>query len=235
MVVVHTTVAFFIHTFSIPPGKYIHNHGAVNNSLEGDCSSLNWQQHSEPYTYATKLQGPRYTKGYFGKYLNTYGTKQTPGGPQHVPAGWDKWFGLIGNSRYYNYSVSNDGVLETHGDVYSHDYFTDLIKNESVQFIRQARADNPIRPFLLVAATPAPHAPFTPAPQYSHVYDGRQAPRTPNWNHQGEDKHWLIRAQSLMNANVSLPQTVLTFSCCVCHSRMTGLRKSVLKFCGIRY
>eukprot|EP00117_Sycon_ciliatum_P043667 scpid62763/ scgid31589/ N-acetylglucosamine-6-sulfatase; Glucosamine-6-sulfatase len=192
----------FVHTPICCPsrssyltGKYIHNHGAVNNSLEGNCASLAWQQGSELYTFASSLQGSHYQKGYFGKYLNSYGTKQAPGGPQHIPRGWDTWFGLVGNSKYYNYSVSNNGVLEEHGQDYGADYFTDMIKNKSVQFIKDSRANKPIWPFLLVAATPAPHAPFTPAPQYEHVFDGHTAPRTPNWNHHSDDKHWLMREQ----------------------------------------
>jgi N-acetylglucosamine-6-sulfatase len=39
-----------------------------------------------------------YNTFYHGKYLNQYGMKAT-GGPAHVPKGWDKWNGLIGNSR----------------------------------------------------------------------------------------------------------------------------------------
>ena len=43
-----------------------------------------------------------YVSGYFGKYLNKYGGK-------HVPAGWDEWVGLKGNSKFYNYTLNVNG------------------------------------------------------------------------------------------------------------------------------
>lgn len=61
-----------------------------------------------------------------GKYLNRYGNPQV-GGPQHVPPGWDEWYGLVGNSRYYNYTLSVNGQPERHGDSYGTDYLTDLL------------------------------------------------------------------------------------------------------------
>ena len=39
------------------------------------------------------------------------------------------------HSKYYNYAVSNNGKKEAHGDNYAEDYFTDLIRNHSVDFI----------------------------------------------------------------------------------------------------
>ena len=47
-------------------------------------------------------------------------------------------------------------------------------------------------PFFMYIATPAPHRPATPAPQYSEVFAGKQAPRTPSYGVTGVDKHWLI-------------------------------------------
>ena len=195
----------FVHTPICCPsrssyltGNYIHNHGAVNNSLQGDCSSLAWQSGPEKNAYATYAKKAGYHTAYFGKYLNTYANKQA-GGVEHVPPGWDEWMGLVGNSKYYNYSVSKNGVEVKHGDDYANDYFTDLIANASVDFIRKAVGENSNSPFLLVAATPAPHAPFTPAPQYAETYAGRKSPRTPNWGVRDESKHWVVREQAEMN------------------------------------
>ena len=49
------------------------------------------------------------------------------GGPEHVPPGWDEWLGLVGNSKYYNYTLSANGKPEKHGDTYSTDYLTDVL------------------------------------------------------------------------------------------------------------
>ena len=67
------------------------------------------------------------------------------GGVGHVPKGWNWWAGLVGNSRYwplhprhgssifllaryYNYTLSINGKVEKHGDTYSRDYLTDVIR-----------------------------------------------------------------------------------------------------------
>ena len=182
-------------------GHYIHNHGAVNNSIEGNCAApgSGWQEGPEKQAFAVHAKQNGYNTGYFGKYLNQYGLNHT-GGVQYIPPGWNVWMGLVGNSKYYNYSVSFNGVEEKHGVDYYTDYFTDLIANRSNEFIRNATKNHPDQPFLLVAATPAPHGPFTPAPQYSKTYAGRQSPRTPNWNFHSSDKHWLVREQAIMDA-----------------------------------
>ena len=65
---------------------------------------------------------------YAGKYLNQYGRKEG-GGVEHVPPGWDWWAGLVGNSKYYNYTLSINGKAEHHGDNYTRDYLTDVIRS----------------------------------------------------------------------------------------------------------
>lgn len=60
---------------------------------------------------------------------------------------------------------------------YQHDYFTDLITNRSISFIRRTKAANPDSPFLAVVSHAAPHGPETAAPQYSNALPNAQAPR----------------------------------------------------------
>ena len=54
---------------------------------------------------------------FWGKYLNTYGTPAAGRGLA-VPLGWTEWGGLVGNSRYYDYNMSNNGALEVHHSDY---------------------------------------------------------------------------------------------------------------------
>lgn len=54
-----------------------------------------------------------------------YGEKIV-GGSSHVPEGWDWWVGLIGNSKYYNYSLSINGTEKQFGSE-PNDYLTDVI------------------------------------------------------------------------------------------------------------
>jgi len=196
---------------SILTGRYIHNHNTVNNSLSGNCSSKYWQQNLEPNTLAVQLQKAGYTTYFAGKYLNQYGHKSV-GGASHVPPGWNDWFALIGNSRYYNYSVSNNGILQNHGNDYYKDYFTDLVKNRSLEAIRYESIMNRPDPFFLMISTPAPHSPWNSAPQYNNKFDGLQAPKTKSFNVHSKDKHWLIRQARSPMSNSSIQYLNNAFS-----------------------
>ncbi|XP_077541600.1 N-acetylglucosamine-6-sulfatase-like isoform X2 [Haemaphysalis longicornis] len=111
---------------SILTGRYAHNAHVANNSLSGNCSSLMWQRGPEREAFVVALQAAGYETFYAGKYLNKYGYKRA-GGVEHVPVGWDHWAGLVGNSVYYNYTLSVNGVAEKHGDDPNKDYLTDVM------------------------------------------------------------------------------------------------------------
>ena len=94
---------------------------------------------------------------YPGKYLNKYDGK-------HVPPGWDDWYGLLRNSRFYNYTVNNNGFLKYHGSNYQKDYLPDKITQKALDFIEESFASS--KPFLAVLSYPGPHGPEDAAPQY---------------------------------------------------------------------
>jgi hypothetical protein len=146
------------------------------------CSRPNTHQHAWVGLFVTDLTG------FWGKYLNTYGT-EAAGRGLAVPAGWSEWGGLVGNSRYYNYNMSRNGQLEQHHADYGLDYFTDLISRdanawitkvtrtssaaveaETAQEAAESRgaggAGSGQQPFLAVLSTPACHDGTVPAPQY---------------------------------------------------------------------
>lgn len=176
-------------------GKYAHNHHTYENNVARGCNAQSWRDQNEKKTVGYYMSMAGYKTGFFGKYLNNYALHQSGVNVTHIPPGWSKWFGLVGNSKFYHYSVSNDGVEEKHGDDYEKDYFTDVIKREAVQFIKnmtQVNNDVDTAPFFMYIATPAPHRPATPAPQYEHAYDNHPAPRTPSYNYNSTDKHWII-------------------------------------------
>lgn len=175
---------------SILTGKFIHNHGAVNNSVAGGCSSTSWQQKQEPEAFPIYLKQQGYTTLFAGKYLNMYGYDNV-GGVQHVPPGWDYWYGLVGNSVYYDYKLSVNGTGENHGHDYLEDYLTDLINRKAQDFLDTVHDNSP--PFFLMLSTPACHEPFPSAPQYSHYYHAAQAPRDHgSFNVKAHNKHWLM-------------------------------------------
>ena len=178
---------------SILTGLYQHNTQVVNNSISGNCYGEMWVNQSEKSTFATMVHDKAdYTTFYAGKYLNRYGTN----GDLRPPPGWDWWNGLVGNSRYYNYKLSVNGTEERHGDVYEEDYLTDVIGRKAMEFFDHYEKSGRSDPFLMVLATPSPHAPFTPAPQYANHFQNETAPRTPAFNYVNDvddQKHWFMR------------------------------------------
>ncbi|GFO01069.1 N-acetylglucosamine-6-sulfatase-like [Plakobranchus ocellatus] len=173
---------------SILSGQFVHNHHTRNNSVSGGCSNSAWQKKTEPKTFITYLKADGYQTFFAGKYLNQYGFKKT-GGVEHIPVGWDDWHALVGNSVYYNYSLSVNGKEEKHGDNYTEDYLPDVIHRKGLEFLSK---QSERYPFFMMLSTPSCHAPFTPAPQYEEKFKNEKVPRTKNFNVHGKDKHWLI-------------------------------------------
>lgn len=165
-------------------GLYVHNHMTQNNSLDGGCYGSTWK-YQETQTFATVLNEAGYETFYAGKYLNQYGVKEA-GGPNRVPPGWTEWHGLVGNSVYYNYTISSNGV-PTHS---TDEYLTDVIRELGISYIENQTES---KPFLMVLAPPAPHQPFTPAPRHKGTFSNVTVVKNPNFNIVAEDKHWLLR------------------------------------------
>ncbi|XP_026314226.1 N-acetylglucosamine-6-sulfatase-like [Hyposmocoma kahamanoa] len=164
-------------------GKYVHNHRTYNNSIVGGCNGGEWRK-EENTTFTNILHTKGYRTFYAGKYLNEYGNIHA-GGVSHVPPGWTEWHGLVGNSVYYNYTISNDGVPTYSTDL----YLTDVIRNLGISYIENQTDSTP---FLMVLAPPAPHQPFTPAPRHFGRFSNITAVRHPNFNIAVNDKHWLM-------------------------------------------
>ena len=114
-----------------------------------------------------------------GKYLNRYGLDDA-GGITHVPPGWTHWRALVGNSVYYNYTLSIDGQPEQHGFDFDSDYFTGMVQRKAEDFLLKER--DPVKPFFMFLSTSAPHDPETPAPKYAQEFKDVKAPRTPAYN-----------------------------------------------------
>lgn len=103
----------------------------------------------------------------------------------------------MGNSKYYNYSLNENGKL-TH---YPDQYLTDVIRDKSLAFLEKVD-----KPFFMYVAPPAPHSPYTAATRHENEFPDIRAERTPNFNVPSGDleKHWLLT----MNPK-QLPDSVL--------------------------
>ena len=88
-------------------------------------------------TFAAILHdNTNYETFYAGKYLNRYDATA-------VPRGWNQWVGLKGNSKYYNYDLNVNGVIEHHGENYEEDYLTDVIGRFALKFLNNQTCEKP--------------------------------------------------------------------------------------------
>ncbi|XP_062560664.1 N-acetylglucosamine-6-sulfatase-like [Armigeres subalbatus] len=165
---------------SLLTGQYAHNVKTFNNSENGGCYGSYWRETVEPTAFPVLLQKAGYQTFYAGKYLNEYYSEV-------VPPGWDDWHGLHGNSRYYNYTLNENGQKVSFTD----EYLTDVLSNRIVNFISNIK---PGTPFFAMVAPPAPHEPFTAAERHQNMFLNETAPRTMNYNLPCGplEKHWLI-------------------------------------------
>ena len=193
-------------------GRYLHNSKTFQNSVKEGCGNETWRDEPETRTYAVHAKKFGYRTSYSGKYLNTYAM---PGSVEscnnlndascftHIPPGWDDWFGLQGNSAYYNKSISDNGVQVYHSDS-ENDYLPDVFFARTKSFLQNHLENHTDSPFLAVLATPSCHGPFTPAPKYVNKFSNLRAPRTPNYNHSNEDKNWLMRQLSPLDEDLEI-------------------------------
>ncbi|XP_063710062.1 N-acetylglucosamine-6-sulfatase-like [Culicoides brevitarsis] len=163
-------------------GAFAHNHRTTNNSAHGGCYGEFWRQLESFATFPTLLKANGYRNFYAGKYLNEF-TAKSP-----VPAGYDAFFGLDGNSKYYDYKLNENGVVKK----YKREYLTDVLLQRALSFIDDQTNSTENGPFMMIIAPPAAHAPFIAADKYLDRFPDEKAPRTENFNKQSEDKHWLL-------------------------------------------
>lgn len=168
---------------SLLTGNYAHNTNTFNNSKDGGCYSENWIENHESRTFPAILNRNGYRTFFAGKYLNQFYSKL-------VPDGYDEFYGLHGNSKYFNYTLNENGKIVNYGDR-QEEYYTNVIKRQIKQFIRKQTKDEP---FFAIASTPSCHAPFTPEEKYKNSFPNLTAPRLKNFNHgaSGIEKHWLM-------------------------------------------
>ncbi|HWO71570.1 MAG TPA: sulfatase [Actinomycetota bacterium] len=154
---------------SLLTGRYAHRTGVLTNR---DGARLD-----ERDTIAVRLRDAGYHTGYVGKYLNGYPFGRGP----YVPPGWDRWTAKwqgSGATVYLDHVLIEDGLAVRHGSSPG-DYLTDVLASRAVRFVREAPRD---RPFLLVFAPTAPHAPWMPAPRHEGTFLAADFPDPPSFD-----------------------------------------------------
>lgn len=127
---------------SIFSGRYSHNHGVLTNGATAAAKSFD-----KGATLQRQLRAAGYRTAIFGKYFNAW--------PLNVnPLNWDRW--SIFKHGYTDVTFNHQGVMQQRTG-----YSTDLISNDAVQALRAFESTDS-KPWFLVVAPAAPHAPFTP-------------------------------------------------------------------------
>jgi N-acetylglucosamine-6-sulfatase len=158
---------------SILTGQYSHTTGVYAlDGPHGGFASFN-----DSSTIATSLHAVGYRTGLLGKYLNGYVDEDA----SYLPPGWDRWFAFTtrhGSGDYFNYKVSDQGVLTSFGYSES-DYSTDVLAGQADDFIRTT---NPVQPVFLYFSTRAPHERPVPAPRHADAFSDLTQWRPPSYN-----------------------------------------------------
>ena len=123
---------------------------------------------------AKMLKAAGYATGAFGKWHLGFRDEFNP-----LHHGFDEYFGeLLGHCDYYHHSYYDGTYAMRDGlnPVKQEGYFTDLINQRAVEFIRK----NAARPFFLYVPQLAVHAPFqTTRPARPRRYEAKHVAREP--------------------------------------------------------
>jgi N-acetylglucosamine-6-sulfatase len=158
---------------SILTGQYSHTTGIYTDRPPHG----GFQMFRDESTIATWLHDGGYRTSLMGKYLTGY-TDWT-----YIPPGWDRWVTFTkGNPSdnwfYYDYHLSVDGAVVTHG-AEPEDYSTDVLAGEADSFIRST---DPAQPLFLLFAPFGVHGPARPAPRHVGEFGDLARHRPANFN-----------------------------------------------------
>jgi N-acetylglucosamine-6-sulfatase len=134
-------------------GQYPHNNHVWSNSP-------GYPALADPAnTLPVWLDRAGYRTGFFGKFMNHYGTVR-----KLEPApGFDRWFAFTQEwLTYYDYNVSDDGTRRSYGHARA-DYSSDVLTDQAGAFIRDSLGAS--QPFFAWLSYTAPHLnPVTSGP-----------------------------------------------------------------------
>jgi N-acetylglucosamine-6-sulfatase len=165
---------------SLLRAQFAHNTGIKfnNPSAPGatDGGAYGFTQRAlDGSTMATWLGSAGYRTALVGKYLNGYDIVQPPG---YVPPSWSIWKGLydLGQGGYWNYTLSENGVLTPYPHNTDADYSMDVLKTKATTFIASTPGT---QPFFLMLTPTTPHAPAYPAPRHENLRPTLTCPHQP--------------------------------------------------------
>ena len=137
---------------SLMTGQYAHNSGVRRNQ---DARRINHEHTLQRY-----LKQGGYRTAIVGKYLNSFGLRDSP--PY-----FDRF--VVGNGYRNNRPVNIDGKVKRIPG-----YLPYFLRNRAVRLLRAFDAGDDSRPWLMVLTPSSPHRPSVPAPEHRSI-------RIPRW------------------------------------------------------
>jgi N-acetylglucosamine-6-sulfatase len=146
-------------------GTYPHIHGVNQNNRYVDPK---WDEFAP---YSVHLQNAGYQTAHVGKIHMAHFK-----GKDHIRPGFDYWFSFIGQGKYFDPFVNDNGEeYQVKG------YMTDILTNKAIKWLKEKR--NPKKPFSLNLWHKAVHQPHLPAKRHEDLYKGLELPTPPYETH----------------------------------------------------
>ena len=146
-------------------GTYPHIHGVNQNNKHVDPK---WDEFA-PYT--AHLQAAGYETAHIGKIHMAH--KE---GKAHIRPGFDYWFSFIGQGKYIDPPVNDNG-----NEYREKGYMTDILTEKAISWLKQKR--DPNKPFSLNLWHKAVHEPHLPAKRHQSLYKEAILPPPPYDTH----------------------------------------------------
>ncbi len=141
---------------AILTGEYNHRNGVT--SLHDTLDADRW-------SFPKALQQAGYMTALIGKWHLGHG-------PGVDPAGFDVWRVLPGQGHYHN-----PVMLEAEGRVVERPgYVTDLITDDTIEFIERQVTTSPDQPFAVMCHHKAPHRSWEPSRRHAHLFEDETIP-----------------------------------------------------------
>ena len=146
-------------------GTYPHIHGVNQNNKHVDPD---WKKH-KPYNQILQENG--YQTAHIGKIHMAHFK-----GKKHIRPGFDYWYSFIGQGKYFDPMVNDNGVEKREKG-----YMTDILTQKTVEWLKNKR--DPKKPFSLNLWHKAVHENHSPAPRHDGMYEADDLPTPPYDTH----------------------------------------------------
>jgi N-acetylglucosamine-6-sulfatase len=146
-------------------GTYPHIHGVNQNNRYVDPK---WDAYAP---FSSHLQNVGYQTAHVGKIHMAHFK-----GKAHIRPGFDYWFSFIGQGKYYDPMVNDNGK-----EYKIKGYMTDILTEKAISWLKEKRTLN--KPFSLNLWHKAVHQPHLPAPRHKDLYKGFDLPVPPYDTH----------------------------------------------------